>query len=81
MALKIRLQPRGTKNCRTFRLVVAESSHKRDGRFVESIGHYDPRRKLGSCDLERYSHWYGLGARPSETGEQLVRRFKAKDSQ
>jgi small subunit ribosomal protein S16 len=57
-------------------VVVADSKAWRDGRFVETLGHYDPRRKpaLVQIDKERAQYWIGKGARPSDTVKSLLKR-------
>jgi small subunit ribosomal protein S16 len=69
----------GAKNRPFFRIVVTESAEKRDGRFVEVLGHYDPRTKPETVNLdrERLAHWINAGARPSDTVRTLVQRLPA----
>jgi small subunit ribosomal protein S16 len=69
----------GAKNRPFFRIVVTESADKRDGRFVEVLGHYNPRTKPETVDLdrERLAHWLKVGARPSDTVRTLVDRLPA----
>ena len=74
MAVSIRLRRMGRKKQPHYRVVVAESEHPRDGRFVESLGFYtplgDPARLV--LDLERVDFWIGRGAQPSETVRSLI---------
>ena len=74
--LVIRLRRAGSRNRPFFRVVVTESRSARDGRFVEVIGHYDPRTKPETLevDRERFAHWVSKGARPSDTVRTLVER-------
>ncbi|KAF0093638.1 MAG: small subunit ribosomal protein S16 [Puniceicoccaceae bacterium 5H] len=80
MALKIRLQRGGARNNPHYRIVVAESANRRDGRFVERIGSYDPRnaqedqREL--LDLERAEYWMSVGAQPSDTVRSIIKRAR-----
>jgi small subunit ribosomal protein S16 len=62
-----------------YRVVVADSRDWRDGRFVEILGHYDPRRDPATVkiDEERARYWIGKGARPSDTVRSLLERSKA----
>jgi small subunit ribosomal protein S16 len=80
MAVKIRLQRVGAKNKPMYRMVVAESTSKRDGRFVEIIGNYDPSNKVAgkqiNLDLERAAYWTGVGAQPSDTARTLLNRAR-----
>ena len=75
--LVIRMRRAGAKNRPYFRVVVTESAEKRDGRFVEVLGHYNPRTKPETVDLdrERLDHWLKAGARPSDTVRTLVKRL------
>jgi small subunit ribosomal protein S16 len=79
--LRIRLQRFGTKNEPTYRLVVAEQSIRRDGRFVEVLGNYNPAARGKaiplSINVERVDHWIKLGAQPSDTAKSLVKRARA----
>jgi len=77
--LVIRLRRAGSKNRPFFRVVVTESSSARDGRFVEVIGHYNPRTKPETLvlDQERVAHWVGVGAQPSDTVRTLIDRMPA----
>jgi small subunit ribosomal protein S16 len=77
--LSIRLKRVGTTKKPHYRVVVADSRAWRDGRFVEVLGHYDPRREpaVVKIDAERASYWIGKGARPSETVRSLLKRQSA----
>ena len=74
--LAIRLRRTGSSKKPYYRVVVAESTNWRDGRFVEVLGHYDPRREPAAVkiDSERASYWISKGAKPSETVESLLKR-------
>lgn len=76
MAVRIRLRRVGRKKQPYYRLVVADSTSPRDGRFVEIIGHYNPRQASGGLDVnvERAHHWLDVGALPSDTVRSLLRR-------
>ena len=80
MAVKIRLQRVGANNQPKYRMVVAEGSVKRDGRFVEILGNYDPTNKVAgkqlTVNLERTAYWVGVGAQPSDTARTLINRAK-----
>jgi small subunit ribosomal protein S16 len=75
--LVIRLRRAGSKNRPFFRIVVTESKSARDGRFVEVLGHYNPRTKPESLaiDRARLDHWLKIGAQPSDTVRTLVERM------
>ena len=76
MALKIRLRRMGRKKAPTYRIVVAESSSPRDGRFVANLGHYNPRTEPTTLvvDRDRTLGWLGQGAVPTETVHALFRK-------
>ena len=67
--LVIRLRRVGSKKRPCFRVVVTDSRAPRDGRFVEVLGHYDPRTKPETLELdrERLQYWLGVGAETSVT--------------
>jgi small subunit ribosomal protein S16 len=76
MALKIRLRRMGRKKAPHYRIVVAESSMPRDGRFVAKVGHYNPTTKPTTLvvDRDRVLEWMAKGARPTETVANLFRK-------
>lgn len=76
MALKIRLRRMGRKKAPTYRIVVAESSMPRDGRFVASIGHYNPRTEPVTLvvDRDKALFWLEQGAVATDTANSLMKR-------
>ncbi len=74
--LRIRLRRVGAKKQPSYRVVVADQRAPRDGRFVEIIGHYNPRTEPSTfhIDEERAMYWLGQGAQPSESVELLLRK-------
>lgn len=72
--VKIRLKRMGTTKRPVYRLVVADSRSPRDGRFIESIGFYDPlpNPAVVTIDTERVQLWLRRGARPSDSARQLL---------
>ena len=77
MALRLRLARAGTKKRPFYRLVVAEASAPRDGRFVEKVGTYDPRLPsdhIGRVTLksDRIQYWLSQGVKPSERVELFL---------
>ena len=77
--LSIRLTRMGAKKKPFYRIVVAERKSKRDGRFVESVGYYDPCRNPADIKInrERVSYWIERGAQPTETVRSLLKRSAA----
>jgi small subunit ribosomal protein S16 len=78
--LAIRMRRAGAKNRPFFRIVVTEARSAREGRFVEVLGHYDPRTKPErvTIDRERLAHWVRSGASLSDTVRTLVDRLPAE---
>jgi small subunit ribosomal protein S16 len=76
MALKIRLRRMGRKKAPHYRIVVAESSMPRDGRFVATVGHYNPRTEPMTLvvDRDEARRWIGNGAKPTETVDRLFNK-------
>jgi small subunit ribosomal protein S16 len=74
--LSIRLRRAGATKKPHYRVVVADSREPRDGRFVEVLGHYDPRKSpaVVKIDAERTDYWIGKGAQPSETVRSLLKQ-------
>lgn len=81
MALKIRLQRHGSTHNPVYRVVVAESAARRDGKFVETIGMYNPSPRGkdidSKLDLARADYWVSVGAQPSDTVKALIKKAKA----
>ena len=79
MAVKMRLARVGAKKAPFYRVVVTDSRSPRDGRFIEHVGVYDPRRKPEPeirFKLDRVDYWLSNGVQPSETVKQLITRAK-----
>lgn len=76
MAVRIRLRREGRKKTPMYRIVVADSTAPRDGRFIEIIGQYQPRGGEHALNLQvdRVNHWLNVGALPTDTVRSLLRR-------
>jgi small subunit ribosomal protein S16 len=74
--LAIRLRRVGSTKRPYYRVVVADSRAWRDGRFVETLGHYDPRKNpaVVKIDAERANYWISKGAQPSDTVRSLLKK-------
>jgi small subunit ribosomal protein S16 len=72
--VKIRLMRVGKVKQPSYRVVVADSRSPRDGRIIESIGHYNPRMdpSVVEIDSDRAVHWLQLGAQPSDAVRKLL---------
>jgi len=79
--LKIRLRRVGAKKQPSYRIVVAESTSPRDGRFVEIVGHYNPRTEPETVTVNnaRASYWLSHGAQPTPAVERLLKKYGAYD--
>jgi small subunit ribosomal protein S16 len=74
--VRIRLKRIGSKNSPAYRIVVADSRSRRDGRFIEEIGTYLPLQKSDQVKLdhERAQHWLQRGAQPSQTVASFLKK-------
>lgn len=74
--LRIRLRRVGKRGQAYYRVVVADQRFPRDGRFLESLGAYDPHATppASNLDADRARHWLSKGAQPSEAAEKILRR-------
>ena len=75
MSVRVRLTRVGGKKNPNWRVVVADQRSPRDGRFIEAIGHYNPRTDPSTIviDEERFEHWISRGAQPTGTVKKLMR--------
>ena len=82
MAVRIRLARYGAKKRPFYRIVAADIEARRDGRFIETIGTYNPCVDPAEIKvkLDRYDHWTSHGATPSETVASLVRKARSVES-
>ena len=79
MAVSIRLTRIGKRKVPFYRIVVTDSRAPRDGKFIESIGYYNPLRKEElSLDVVRMDEWIRKGAKPSNTVSRLRERMLKK---
>jgi small subunit ribosomal protein S16 len=76
MAVTIRLRRSGTTKRAFFHVVATDSRSARDGRCLEKLGHYDPRKRpsVFVVNQDRLEHWLKHGATTSETVAQLLKR-------
>jgi small subunit ribosomal protein S16 len=74
MATAIRLARRGSKKRPTYRIVVTDSRNPRDGRFIESIGYYNPQQEPSVIEVDetKAKKWIECGAQPSDTVRKLL---------
>ena len=76
MAVKMRLRRMGSRNAPFYRVVVQDTRRAPTGRFIETIGWYDPKQDGSnfSINLERVEYWKSNGAQPSETVKSLIKK-------
>ena len=78
MAVKIRLKRLGRRHRSFFRLAAVDSRAPRDGRVIEELGLYDPANRVSEQQVrlngERIKYWLGVGAVPSDTVRDLLKR-------
>jgi small subunit ribosomal protein S16 len=78
MAVAIRLRREGALNRPYFKVVVADKRSPRDGKFIEIVGTYDPKKRgmNSTLKLERIDYWISKGAQPSDTVRILIKKNK-----
>lgn len=76
MATKIRLARAGAKKRPFYQVVVADERSRRDGRYIENMGTYDPTKNPAVLKLneEKVLAWIGKGAQPTDTVRQLLKK-------
>lgn len=80
MAARIRLRRMGAKKRPFYRLVVADARAPRDGRFIDQLGYYDPRREgFLKIDREKAVYWLRTGAQPTTTAAALLKKAGVYD--
>lgn len=79
MAVRIRLTRMGRKKKPFYRIIVANNEAKRDGKFLDIIGTYDPMQDpvLVHLDTEKLNDWLGKGAEPTVTVRSLLKKHGA----
>src|SRR6266540_6537236 len=78
MAVSIRLRREGAKNRPYYKVVVADRRSPRDGKFIEIIGAYDPKKPghNSTLKIDRVEYWISKGAQPSDTVRSLIKKTK-----
>lgn len=76
MSVRIRLRRTGLKGQPSYRIVVADARSPRDGRFLENIGHYNPRTDPPTMEIdeERARYWLSQGAQPSDAVARVLEK-------
>ncbi|MBX9742976.1 MAG: 30S ribosomal protein S16 [Chthoniobacterales bacterium] len=78
MAVAIRLRREGARNHPFYRVAVADQRSPRDGKFIELLGHYDPKKEGENfkINLARADYWLSVGARPSQTVMSIINKAR-----
>jgi small subunit ribosomal protein S16 len=78
MSVAIRLRREGTTNRPYYKVVVTDQRSPRDGKFIEIIGNYDPKKadQNAKIDLSRAEYWISKGAQPSDTVRSLIKKLR-----
>ncbi|MEI6890897.1 MAG: 30S ribosomal protein S16 [Pontiella sp.] len=79
MAVKIRLRRMGSRNAAFYRVIVQDGRFAPTGRFIETLGWYDPKQEGNnfSLNLDRVKYWLDNGAQPSDTAKSLIKKSAA----
>lgn len=82
MSVSIRLRREGSLNNPYYKVVVADQRSPRDGKFIEIIGNYDPKKTgdNANIDLSRVDYWIGNGAQPSDTVRSIIKKARKKET-
>jgi small subunit ribosomal protein S16 len=82
MAVSIRLRREGSLNNPYYKVVVADQRSPRDGKFIELIGNYDPKKAddNSNIDLSRVDYWVKNGAQPSDTVRSIIKKARKKEA-
>ena len=80
MATKIRLKRMGSKKAPFYRVVVADSRYPRDGRFIDTLGYYNPLTEPAEIKIneEKAKQWLADGAQPSDTAKNVLKKAGIK---
>lgn len=81
--VRIRLARHGAKKRPFYRMVAADRRNRRDGRFIELLGTYDPTQSPAEVNLklDRIDYWLSRGAKPSHTAASLISRYRKEASE
>jgi len=82
MAVSIRLRREGNLNKPYYKVVVADQRSPRDGKFIELVGNYDPKKagENANVDLSRIDYWIKNGAQPSDTVRSIIKKARKKET-
>ena len=80
--VSIRLRREGNLNRPYYKVVVADQRSPRDGKFIELVGNYDPKKPgdNSNIDLSRIDYWIKNGAQPSDTVRSIIKKARKKET-
>jgi small subunit ribosomal protein S16 len=80
--VSIRLRREGNLNRPYYKVVVADQRSPRDGKFIELVGNYDPKKPgdNSNIDLARIDYWIKNGAQPSDTVRSIIKKARKKET-
>ncbi len=73
--VKIRLKRIGRRNVPLYRIVATDSRRARDGKYLESVGYYNPKSKQLTLNKQRVDYWLSKGAQATDTTKRLITRY------
>ncbi len=78
MSVSLRLNRKGTKDRPYYKIVAVDKRKRRDGRYIEQLGTYDPLKEGTNfeIDLELADKWLAVGAKPSDTVKSMIRKAR-----
>jgi small subunit ribosomal protein S16 len=82
MAVKIRIARAGKKKAPFYRIVVADSRNKRDGKYIEHVGTYNPlNHQIVKFEADRIEYWVSQGAQPTDTVKRIQKMYRRQSSE
>jgi small subunit ribosomal protein S16 len=82
MSVSIRLNRKGTKDRPYYKIVAVDSRKRRDGRYIEQLGTYDPLKEGTNFDIDLAlaDKWLAVGAKPSDTVKSMIRKARTAEA-
>ncbi len=74
--LKVKLSIRGKRNQRTYRIIIAEAQSKRDGKYIDNLGFWNPHTDQFEMDEKKLKQWLNKGAKLTEGMKKLLKKQK-----
>lgn len=76
--VSLRLSRQGSKDRPYYKIIAIDSRKRRDGRYIEQLGTYDPMKEGENyaIDIEKADKWLGVGAKPSETVASIIKKAR-----